>query len=167
MVRPDVAGRKVARAARWLDDAESILSRGREELARDAASRDLAAFYLFLAIQECIDLAAHWVIDDGLAPPEDAASAFDVLAERGSSNRKPPTPFARRPAFATGSPTDMARSTTSAFTRKRKKGCTLSGRSFSSWRRPRVSSRRACLRPSSRQRSFGWSRSPSAGPATR
>lgn len=83
MVRPDVAGRKVARAGRWLDDAESILSRGREELARDAASRDLAAFYLFLAIQECIDLAAHWVADDGLAPPEDAASAFDILAERG------------------------------------------------------------------------------------
>ncbi len=26
MVRPDVAGRKVARAVRWLDDAESILS---------------------------------------------------------------------------------------------------------------------------------------------
>ncbi len=83
MVRRDVAGRKVARAARWLDDAESILSRSSEDLARDAASRDLAAFYLFLAIQECIDLAAHWVADDGLAPPEDASSAFDVLAERG------------------------------------------------------------------------------------
>jgi uncharacterized protein YutE (UPF0331/DUF86 family) len=83
VVRPDVAGRKVARAARWLDDAEAILSRDSEELARDAASRDLAAFYLFLAIQECIDLAAHWVADDGLAPPEDASSAFDVLAERG------------------------------------------------------------------------------------
>jgi uncharacterized protein YutE (UPF0331/DUF86 family) len=83
MVRRDVAGRKVARAVTWLNDAESILSRSREDLARDAASRDLAAFYLFLAIQECIDLAAHWVADDGLAPPEDASSAFDVLAERG------------------------------------------------------------------------------------
>jgi uncharacterized protein YutE (UPF0331/DUF86 family) len=83
MVRRDVAGRKVARASAWLDDAESILSRSREDLSRDAASRDLAAFYLFLAIQECIDLAAHWVADDGLAPPEDASSAFDVLAERG------------------------------------------------------------------------------------
>ncbi len=83
MVRRDVAGRKVARAVRRLDDAESILSRDPESLSRDAASRDLAAFYLFLAIQECIDLAAHWVADDGLAPPEDASSAFDVLAERG------------------------------------------------------------------------------------
>jgi uncharacterized protein YutE (UPF0331/DUF86 family) len=73
----------VARAARWLEDAESILSRNPEELARDGASRDLASFYLFLAIQECIDLAAHWVADDGLAPPEDAASTFDVLASRG------------------------------------------------------------------------------------
>jgi uncharacterized protein YutE (UPF0331/DUF86 family) len=52
-------------------------------LARDGASRDLASFYLFLAIQESIDLAAHWVADEGLAPPEDAASTFDVLASRG------------------------------------------------------------------------------------
>jgi uncharacterized protein YutE (UPF0331/DUF86 family) len=73
----------VARAAKWLDDAESILSRSLEDLSRDPASRDLAAFYLFLAIQESIDLAAHWVADDGLAPPEDAASTFDVIAERG------------------------------------------------------------------------------------
>jgi uncharacterized protein YutE (UPF0331/DUF86 family) len=73
----------VARAVRWLDDAESILSRDREHLSRDRASRDLAAFYLFLAIQECIDLAAHWVADEGLSPPEDASSTFDVLAERG------------------------------------------------------------------------------------
>jgi uncharacterized protein YutE (UPF0331/DUF86 family) len=83
VVRRDVAGRKLARAGRWLDDAERILSRSVEDLSRDPASRDLAAFYLFLAIQECIDLAAHWVADDGLAPPEDAASTFDVLAERG------------------------------------------------------------------------------------
>jgi len=83
MVRRDVAGRKVARAAQWLEDAEAILSRDPKELTGDPARRDLAAFYLFLAIQECIDLAAHWVADEGLAPPADAASTFDVLAERG------------------------------------------------------------------------------------
>jgi uncharacterized protein YutE (UPF0331/DUF86 family) len=49
----------------------------------DRTGRDLALFYLFLAIQECIDLAAHWVADEGWAPPDDAGSTFDVLADRG------------------------------------------------------------------------------------
>jgi uncharacterized protein YutE (UPF0331/DUF86 family) len=31
----------------------------------DPKGRDLSLFYLFLAIQGCIDLAAHWVSDEG------------------------------------------------------------------------------------------------------
>lgn len=83
MVRADVAGRKVTRATAWLKDADTLLSVPLEELRGDRARLDLAAFYLLLAIQECIDLAAHWVADDGLAPPEDAASTFDVLCDKG------------------------------------------------------------------------------------
>ena len=87
MVRPDVAARKIARASAWLDDAEAILSRPVEELVAAAKDRDLAAFYLFLAIQEGVDLAAHWVADAGWAVPDDAASTFDVLAERAAIDR--------------------------------------------------------------------------------
>ena len=82
MVRRDLVARKVARATARLEEAETILSRPVEELATDVKSRDLAAFYLFLAIQECIDLAAHWVADEKIPPPEDAASTFDTLASR-------------------------------------------------------------------------------------
>jgi uncharacterized protein YutE (UPF0331/DUF86 family) len=49
--------------------------------------RDLAIFYLFLAIQECIDLAAHWVADASWGAPDDAGATFDVLAERGAIDR--------------------------------------------------------------------------------
>ncbi|MEW6323478.1 MAG: DUF86 domain-containing protein [Acidobacteriota bacterium] len=42
---------------------------------------------MFLALQECIDLAAHWLADAGWGPPDDAGSAFDVLAERGALSR--------------------------------------------------------------------------------
>lgn len=80
MVRPDVAARKIALAAARLDDAEDLLS---QPLA-DARSNDLTAFYLMLAIQECIDLAAHWISEAGWPPPDDAAAAFDVLAKRGA-----------------------------------------------------------------------------------
>jgi uncharacterized protein YutE (UPF0331/DUF86 family) len=51
--------------------------------AADVQGRDLALFYLFLAVQECIDIAAHWVSDEGWATPDDAGSSFDILAERG------------------------------------------------------------------------------------
>ena len=83
MVRRDVAGAKVARANSWLDDAAGRFGPDVETFVADRDRRDLAIFYLFLAIQECIDLAAHWVADEGWAPPDDAGSTFDVLADRG------------------------------------------------------------------------------------
>jgi len=73
----------VARAQAWLSDAESLLAAPPDEFVADRKGRDLALFYLFLAIQESIDLGAHWVADEGWAPPDDAGSTFDVLADRG------------------------------------------------------------------------------------
>jgi len=83
MVRPEVAAARVARAQAWLSDAEALLAASPDEFVADRRGRDLALFYLFLAIQESIDLAAHWVADEGWAPPDDAGSTFDVLADRG------------------------------------------------------------------------------------
>ena len=87
MVRRDVAERKIARAGSWLDDAEEILSLGTEVLSNDPKSRDLACFYLLLAIQESVDLAAHAVADAGWSPPEDAGGVFDVLADHDVIDR--------------------------------------------------------------------------------
>jgi uncharacterized protein YutE (UPF0331/DUF86 family) len=84
MVKPDVVGRKLARASDWLDSAEEILSRPSEELLDDTKGRDLASFYLFLAIQECIDLAAHWVADAGWGSPDEAGATFTLLVSRGA-----------------------------------------------------------------------------------
>ena len=83
MVRAEVAAARVARAQAWLAEAEGLFSLPPEEFVADRRGRDLALFYLFLAIQECIDLAAHWVADEGWVPPDDAGSTFDVLADRG------------------------------------------------------------------------------------
>ena len=87
MVRADVTAKKIARASAWLDDASRTYARPRDELRTDAAARDLAAFYLFLAIQEAIDLAAHWLADAGWTPPDDVGSTFDVLAAHGAIDR--------------------------------------------------------------------------------
>jgi uncharacterized protein YutE (UPF0331/DUF86 family) len=87
MVKVDVVSRKLGRATAWLNDAEEILSRPADEFLGDVKSRDLATFYLFLAIQESIDLAAHWVSDAGWDVPDDAGGSFDLLAEHGVMDR--------------------------------------------------------------------------------
>jgi len=88
MVRRDVAGATVARAETWLADAASIFGRPPDEFMADIERRDLALFYVFLAIQGCLDLAAHWVADAGWPMPDDAASTFDVLADRRVLHRE-------------------------------------------------------------------------------
>lgn len=87
MVKVDVVRRKLGKASAWLNDAEAILNRSPEEFLADVQRRDVATFYLFLAIQECIDLAAHWVADAGWGPADDATSTFDVLADHGAIDR--------------------------------------------------------------------------------
>ena len=91
MVRREVVASKVSRARAWLKDAAPPLLGPQEAYLADPQRRDLALFYLFLAIQECIDLAAHWVADAGWSEPDDAASAFDVLAEREAIERETAT----------------------------------------------------------------------------
>ena len=78
---------RVARATAWLNDAGPIFDEPSESFVARTKDRDLAIFYLFLAIQECIDLAAHLVADAGWGAPDDAGSTFDVLADRGVIER--------------------------------------------------------------------------------
>jgi len=87
VVRPDVASHKIARAAARLEQAEALVNRPLEQFLADPQACDLASFYLLLAIQEVIDLAAHWVADAGWSPPEEAGSTFDLMADRGAIER--------------------------------------------------------------------------------
>ena len=70
MVRPEIVDTKAGRARGWLNDAAAVLLGDVETFLADPKGRDLALFYLFLAIQECIDLAAHWVADEGWGEPD-------------------------------------------------------------------------------------------------
>ncbi len=65
MVQRDVASARIGRATAWLQDAESLFGRDVDAFLSATKDRDLAVFYLSLALQECIDLAAHWVADAG------------------------------------------------------------------------------------------------------
>lgn len=87
MVRRDVAAVRIARASAWLADAVVLFAHDEATFVESAKDRDLAIFYLFLSLQECIDLAAHWVADANWGIPDDAGSTFDELADRGAIPR--------------------------------------------------------------------------------
>jgi uncharacterized protein YutE (UPF0331/DUF86 family) len=84
VVRREVVAAKVGRARARLNDAALPLPGPEETYLADPQRRDLALFYLFLTIQKCIDLSAHWVADAGWSEPDDAASRF---CERGVIDR--------------------------------------------------------------------------------
>jgi uncharacterized protein YutE (UPF0331/DUF86 family) len=87
VVKFDVVQKKIGRASAWLTDAETILARPEQEFLAEIKERDVASFYLFLAIQEIIDLASHWVAEENWGPPDDAASTFLILADRRAIDR--------------------------------------------------------------------------------
>jgi uncharacterized protein YutE (UPF0331/DUF86 family) len=88
MVRPDVARRHLARATARLEQAAALIERPLAQFMDDVQGRDLASFYLLLAVQEAVDLAAHWVSDAGWPSPKDAGSTFDLIADRGGIDRE-------------------------------------------------------------------------------
>ena len=87
MVHRDVVAAKVGRARGWLTDCAAAFSEPVGTFVQDRARRDLALFYLFLAMQECIDIAAHWVADEGWGDADEAGSAFDILADHAVISR--------------------------------------------------------------------------------
>jgi uncharacterized protein YutE (UPF0331/DUF86 family) len=84
VVNRDLVARKIARARHWLADAEARLQQPPNAFLSSMEARDLATFYIFLAIQEAIDLGAHWVADEGWGTPDEAGGTFDLLAARGA-----------------------------------------------------------------------------------
>ncbi len=81
MVDLDIVSAKIASASARLADVDELLARSQEEFLADVRGRDLTAFYVQLVVQDCIDLASHWVSESGWPPPDDAGSAFDALAD--------------------------------------------------------------------------------------
>ena len=87
-MRREVAGQKIARAEGRLTEAAALFAIDADAFAQDVGRRDLAAFYLMLAIQECIDLASHWIAAAGWPTANDSGGCFDVIADKGGIGRE-------------------------------------------------------------------------------
>ena len=76
----------------------TVLPPSREAFEADRTAREVVVLNLFVAIQACLDLAAHWLADEGWDVPQRYGEIFLGLADHGVI----PRPLALRLAAATG-----------------------------------------------------------------
>ncbi|MFZ5471521.1 MAG: type VII toxin-antitoxin system HepT family RNase toxin [Myxococcota bacterium] len=72
--------RKVERLSERLSKLLALAPSG---LPPHEQERDLAAYYLVLAVELCSDLAEHLIADRGLGAPGTVGEEFDILARHG------------------------------------------------------------------------------------
>jgi len=68
------------------------------DLEADRTAREVVVLNLFVALQECLSLASHWLADEGWEIPSAYGQMFLVLAEHGVID----APLASRLAAAAG-----------------------------------------------------------------
>jgi uncharacterized protein YutE (UPF0331/DUF86 family) len=76
----------------------TVLPSEPDTFVSDRTTREVVVLNLFVALQECVSLAAHWLADEGLDVPQTYGELFRRLGERGVV----PNELAKRLAAASG-----------------------------------------------------------------
>jgi uncharacterized protein YutE (UPF0331/DUF86 family) len=98
MVDNTLLAAKIAAVRDAVDRIRSVLPADSDVFAADRTTREVVVLNLFVALQECLSLAAHWLADEGLDVPQSYAELFRRLGERGVI----PPDLAHRLAAASG-----------------------------------------------------------------
>jgi uncharacterized protein YutE (UPF0331/DUF86 family) len=120
MVDQRVAAARVAAIRDALNRVAQTLPADVDGLATDRTAREVVVLNLFVALQESVALAVHWLADDGLHVPDTYREIFLELADE---HRIPPElarGWPRQRASGIWSHTGTARSTSPACTRSRR-----------------------------------------------
>lgn len=88
MVDPESVGRRLQRLGELLTALEAIRVEGEQAYLAELQTRLAAERALQLAIQSCIDVAAHLVAELGLRTPEDYRDTFRGLAHQELLDRE-------------------------------------------------------------------------------
>lgn len=98
MVDETVAAAKIAAIRDAVARIRATLPARVEEFESDRTAREVVTLNMFVALQECVSLATHWLADAGLDVPGTYREIFVALAERGALTQE----LARRLAAAAG-----------------------------------------------------------------
>lgn len=81
MVDRAILARKIASARLHLSRASAKRPRQLDLFLSDEDARDLVVHHLWLAIQDCVDLAMHLVADHGWGPAQTYGDALQILKD--------------------------------------------------------------------------------------
>ena len=82
MVDAAVVANKIAVIRDAVDRVRDILPSGLETFRADRTAREVIILNVFVALQETVSLAAHWLADSGMSVPGSYREIFLHLADR-------------------------------------------------------------------------------------
>lgn len=88
MVDQETFSRRLAVLDSYLERARALGAQTEAEFVTTPSVHDLAERYLHLAVEAAIDLANHWIAEEGLRSPESNRDTFNVLEEAGELPRE-------------------------------------------------------------------------------
>ena len=83
MVDGALLAKKVAAVRDAVARIRAVLPANSESFLADRTAREVVLLNLFVALQECLALAAHWLADAGWDVPQNYRDIFGSLAEHG------------------------------------------------------------------------------------
>ena len=83
MVDQTVLAAKVAAVADAVARVRQVQPQTPEDFRRDRTIREVVTLNLFVALQECLALATHWLADAGWSVPTSYGDVFRALADHG------------------------------------------------------------------------------------
>jgi uncharacterized protein YutE (UPF0331/DUF86 family) len=83
MVDRTILAAKIAAVRDAVARVREVLPASPAAFQADRTLREVVILNLFVALQECLSLAAHWLADAGLDVPQSYAEVFSRLGERG------------------------------------------------------------------------------------
>ncbi len=89
---------KIASVGDAVSRIRAVLPADVEAFVSDRTTREVVVLNLFVALHDCLSLAAHWLADEGVDVPQTYGDMFRRLGERGVI----PTELAMRLAAASG-----------------------------------------------------------------
>ena len=82
MIDHTILARQVAAVRDAAERIREVLPAHVETFVADRSAREIVTLNLFVALQECLSLASHWLADEGWEVRGTFADVFRVLAER-------------------------------------------------------------------------------------
>ncbi len=83
MVDKTLLATKIAAVRDAVARVRAVLPADAARFLADRTAREVVVLNLFVALQECVSLAAHWLADEGLDVPRTYADVFRRLGDRG------------------------------------------------------------------------------------